>query len=460
MEVHVVPEPLLEFGFGAVHQEHRPGITQHGPADLEMDQRRDTIRVGLVGISKDIADVETYLVDCCRNGQPGKRSDLAHLFPAFPGCDRTSGFRARLRFPADGKRPLSRRMLKPLTDATTDADRLKAAVAICGDEVRRTVARADVDVVVVARPPGIPDGVADELGTGADFHDLLKAGVISTDQPIQVIRPPTWRRSTAIEDPATVAWNLFTALYYKAKGKPWRLRTDRRQPARCFVGVSFARSGEGDRLFATVAQVFNELGDGVVVRGALAHRSSDDRQPHLSADDAERLLVDALERYREEHGNPPAAITVHKTSAFSEDERDGFLRAAETERLSQCELLWLTDADDAMLIRGTNYFPPLRGTVLTLAEDEHVLYTHASVPYYRTYPGLHVPRPLGVRPFAAERPIDELAAEILALTKLNWNRARIDSRLPITLLTARRVACILRHVDPSVTPATRYANYM
>ena len=136
------------------------------------------------------------------------------------------------------------------------------------------------------------------------------------------------------------------------------------------------------------------------------------------------------------------------------------MRAADRERLQQCELLWLTDAEDAMLIRGANYFPPLRGTLLTLSESEHVLYTHASVPYYRTYPGLHIPRPLGIRPAIIERSINEHAAEILALTKLNWNRARIDSRLPITLLTARRVARILRHVDPEVRPATRYANFM
>jgi hypothetical protein len=451
IHAEVLPEPLLEFGFGATHQEQRAGIVQHGPADIEMPDRCDTIRVGLVGQARDIAEVEQYLTGCTR-GLAAKPSDLRHLFPEFPGCTKATGFRAKLKFPSAGKRPMSRALLKPLHDAETDADKLKAAVAICGDEVRRTVDRAEVDVVVVARPSGIPDGVAVELGTGADFHDLLKADVIATPQPIQVLRSLTWRRSTTIEDPATVAWNLFAALFYKAGGKPWRLRTDRRKPSRCFVGVSFARSGEGDRLFATVAQVFNELGDGVVVRGAVAHRSQHDRQPHLEREDAERLLADALERYGEEHGTPPATVTLHKTSAFSDDERDGFMHAAETARLLQCELVWLSDADDAMLVRGTSYFPPLRGTLLTLSEDESVLYTHASVPYYRTYPGLHVPRPLGIRPCVVERPVADLAAETLALTKLNWNRARIDSRLPITLLTARRVASILRHVDAGVTP--------
>ncbi len=111
-----------------------------------------------------------------------------------------------------------------------------------------------------------------------------------------------------------------------------------------------------------------------------------------------------------------------------------------------------------MLVRGTSYFPPLRGTLLTLSEDST---SSTRTPASRTAaPGLHVPRPLGIRPCVIDRPINELAAETLALTKLNWNRARMDTRLPITLLNARRVANILRHVDSGVTPASRYANYM
>ena len=56
--------------------------------------------------------------------------------------------------------------------------------------------------------------------------------------------------------------------------------------------------------------------------------------------------------------------------------------------------------------------------------------------------------------------IEEIASEILALSKLNWNPARLDARKPITLLTGRRVGEALRHVPEDVAPATRYAYYM
>jgi hypothetical protein len=173
------------------------------------------------------------------------------------------------------------------------------------------------------------------------------------------------------------------------------------------------------------------------------------------------LLNAALARYREEHRKLPAAVTLHKTSSFSAEETAGFLRARDESGLSECELLWIsTRSEHAMLIRGTQYHPPLRGTLLTLNPDEHALYTHGSVPFYKTYPGLYVPRTLGIRPALIERFGEEIAAEILALTKLNWNRARLDGKKPITLLTAERVGQILRHVPAHVTPAPRYANYM
>jgi hypothetical protein len=217
---------------------------------------------------------------------------------------------------------------------------------------------------------------------------------------------------------------------------------------------------ETTQLHTSVAQVFNELGDGVIVRGALARRSGEDKQPHLERDDAHALLEGALKRYRDEHGTAPADITLHKTSAFSSEEREGFLAAADTADLHSCDLVWITDSEETFMIRGASNYPPMRGTLLTLDDEHHAVYTHGSVPYYKTYPGMYVPRPLGVRIAESDRSIAEIASEILALSKLNWNRARLDARKPITLLTARRVGEVLRHVPDNVTPAARYAYYM
>lgn len=455
-----IAEPELEFGYAARHQEQRKGLTLHGPADIELESRPTILRLGMLGQRRDIGELQEWLERCVR-GIPGRDDTaLTTLFPAFPGTGEESTFRIDLQFPDEGKRQLTTRQLRPIGEAETEAECIRAAADLIAGEVHALLENASVDVVLIARPPGVPDGVAAGSKVGLNFHDVLKAKCISAAVPIQLIRARTWRGGLGVEDEASRAWNLMTALYYKCGGKPWRLARPRNRRSRCFVGISFARGERNNQLHTSVAQVFNELGDGVVVRGALARRSGKDKQPHLSEKDACKLLDDALTRYREHHGNPPAEITIHKTSSFSPAERRGFLKAVDEAQLRSCDLLWITNSEDAFLVRGSSRYPPMRGTLLELDEEIFALYTHGSVPYYKTYPGMYVPRPLGIRPAETERDITEIASEILALSKLNWNRARMDARKPITLLTSKRVGEILRHVDKGVTPAARYAFYM
>lgn len=73
---------------------------------------------------------------------------------------------------------------------------------------------------------------------------------------------------------------------------------------------------------------------------------------------------------------------------------------------------------------------------------------------------MYVPRPLGFRIVDAETGPVGLAAEILALTKMNWNATPLDGQQPITLRTADTVGDILRHLGSDAQPAGRYAFYM
>jgi hypothetical protein len=227
----------------------------------------------------------------------------------------------------------------------------------------------------------------------------------------------------------------------------------------CFVGISFYRGNTGTSLDTAVAHVFNERGDGVIVRGGAAHISKEDNQPHLGATDAHTLLQTALDSYRREHHTLPARVVIHKSSRFVTDEITGFDSAAEARDLAALDLIWITDSEDAQLFRP-GAAPPLRGTLLTLSPTEHALYTGGSIEFYSTYPGMYVPHPIGIRPAHMTRSPREVAMELLALSKMNWNQARLDGRYPITLYTAEKVKRILRFCDPSQAIATRYAQYM
>ena len=75
-----------------------------------------------------------------------------------------------------------------------------------------------------------------------------------------------------------------------------------------------------------------------------------------------------------------------------------------------------------------------------------LLFTRGSVPIYRTYPGLREPRPIMIRPYSLDTPMSDVAMDILALTKMNWNTTQFDGALPIPIRAARQVGKVLRHV--------------
>ena len=105
--------------------------------------------------------------------------------------------------------------------------------------------------------------------------------------------------------------------------------------------------------------------------------------------------------------------------------------------------------------------PPSRCAVpSSIWVQRNTLYTGGSVESYSTYPGMYVPHPVGIRPALLTRSPRDVATELLALSKMNWNQARLDARLPITLRTAEQVKRVLRFCRPNQAVATRYAQYM
>ena len=100
------------------------------------------------------------------------------------------------------------------------------------------------------------------------------------------------------------------------------------------------------------------------------------------------------------------------------------------------DLLWIQESSPIAVFRDGNY-PVLRGTFIDL-NGKGLLYTRGSVPYYGTYPGLRVPRPLLLVPHDnTDSAILTLAKDVLALTKVNWNTTQFDQKLPAPIKAAR-----------------------
>jgi hypothetical protein len=477
MKLSILAEPDLEFAGGSRHIDPRHGVSYYGPADAGTTGL-STIRVGIVGTREAIQGVKSWL-DRCREPLAAKQSRLTHLYLPFPGFDTNAGFRSTIVWNSRLERTLDKRAVEGLT-TLSPLDAVRAAGDLYDTELATLNEEPNCDVVIVCRPDELPEQAVSTPNPdkpweeprrehlGVDFHSLLKARSLRTSRPIQIIRRQTWDKTHSPadesqrrpqQDEATKAWNLHTALYYKAGGVPWRMTRSSDDLTSCFVGVAFYRSADEQTLQTSVAQVFNERGDGVIVRGAQATQSKDDRQPHLTGDDAKDLLEQSLARYRSEHRTIPARVILHKTSSFSAAELEGFQAAADHERIHQLELIWIPRSDPFRLFRQGEH-PPLRGTMVSLSDERHLLYTRGSVPLYKTYAGMYVPSVLPFRIARADSSATEIAMELLMLTKMNWNATQLDGRVPITLRTADSIGNILKHLGPGELPQPRYAYYM
>lgn len=464
------PEPCLDTAFGSgKHIDIRFGLRDYGPLDASSSLAPKSIGIGLVGTAETTEGVSLWLQKC-QAGIAAKASKQPRLFPEFPSIDGLTAFRCNIVVDSSRTRNINRTALAHLEKIPTNAARVERAVQLFMEELNILCENTQPQVIICAPPMQLLEGLASGTPSAIryDFHHLLKARAMSLRIPIQIILPATYDESKSrkqtkagilrpLQDEATRAWNIFCALYYKAGGTPWRLIRASTALQTCYVGVSFFDSLDRSVLLTSVAQVFNERGEGVVVRGGTAAISKDDRQPHMS-EEAFTLLRSALARYKEVHRTLPARIVIHKSSSFSEEERLGFEQALAEVEIESYDLLHLRESEGRLYRDGV--YPPLRGTLLELSEDQSILYTRGSVPFFETYPGLYVPRPTHITIESAEQGMRFLSQEILALTKLNWNSTQFDGFSPVTLRASREVGKVLRFCEAGQKIEPRYSFYM
>ena len=299
------------------------------------------------------------------------------------------------------------------------------------------------------------DQPEDEL----NFRRALKAKSMHLGIPIQLIREQTFQETVTQQDTATKAWNFCTAIYYKAgQTVPWKLIKNEARTAACYVGVGFYRSRDRQTLNTSLAQIFNELGNGVILRGTQVDVDKYDRTPHLNANQAHDLLTKAINEYEFALETSPGRLVIHKTSNFTLQEIDGLRGAAEERRINSID--FITILDSSLRFFRDGIYPPVRGTNLKLEEDKYVLFTKGSVMHYQTYPGPYIPQPIEIRIFESEESPEVICEEILGLTKMNWNNTQFDGKYPITIECARRVGQILKYLDKTDKPQIKYSFYM
>ena len=473
MNVEHLLEPRLLFANGT-HICPRRGIAEYGVFDQTQATRRSEIYIGGIGTANCIDLLDTWLKRC--GGLIAAASDVKqeNLRLPFCGFNRKSGFGADMKYSADLSRTIKKSEIKAILDIEDRSARVLSAIELYYEHVKFLAQNRHVDVVVCVIPNNLYEAIANEEPPGEEtleaeveiheelnFRRALKAKTMPFAKPLQLVRQVSLdgTKVAGQQDDATKAWNFCTALYYKSGPTiPWKLDQDNSRASSCAVGISFYRSRDRQTLSTSLAQIFDELGNGLILRGTPVDIDKEDRVPRLAEGQAYDLLTAALNEYRVALRNYPARVVIHKSSHFSDEEIDGLESAAKEVHIDTVDFVTVMDSK-LRLFRDGNY-PPYRGTLASLDDDRRLLYTRGSVWYYQTYPGLYVPRPIELRIVRSEESPNFIAKEVLGLTKMNWNNTQFDGKYPVTLGCSRKVGEIMKYLTDTDTPQIRYGYYM
>lgn len=506
-EAFFVEEPKLLFADGQTFVDPKTGLKLFGPFGASSDPER-VIRVGVIGTGQSIGAFLSYLTRCegkiaAGFNSRGKAYDPV-CFPDYPGNAADSPLRCRFTCESRHQRVVAAEAFTSALKSGTVSGKLRDVVGVLLPHVEALAElEPQPDVIAVVLPKDVENECAavgnsfqklkvtltpvqklkqslekeaakskqtlfdlefaeDPAANPAlagywNIHHAFKAHVMKFEIATQILWESTLHPDGKGQDPASIAWNLFTALYYKSGNIPWQ---PQKMPENtCFVGISFYRDSPmvGANIETSLAQVFG-AGEGIVLKGSRGVIDKKrDRRPHLTEPGAESLLRSAVASYTNSHnGVGPSRVVVHKTSRFWPEEIAGLRKALVGVKLH--DFLTLEFLGTRFMRAGEH--APLRGTVVQLQPRNYLLFTQGYVPFFRLYPGMRIPHPLEIVEHHGDSTPQQVCEEILALTKLNWNNCSFAGGLPITLRFAQNVGKIIAELPAGVTPKTKFKYYM
>lgn len=290
-----------------------------------------------------------------------------------------------------------------------------------------------------------------------DLHDSVKIYAAQKNIKIQFIE----ERSIMQPNRAKVAWWLSLALYTKASGIPWSIEKAEKDSA--YIGIGFAIKRTGiNKISIGTSQVFDSTGLGLrFYMQPIKTPIYIGKNPYMSKNDARQLITNLKTSYYSyDPSRKLKRVVIHKTIPFIEEEISGI-----SEALCDIENIELIQIQRHKFFRGfeginysgelkLNNYPIRRGTVVILDLNRFLLWTHGSVKnneivknrdYYQGARG--IPSPLLIKRFLGKDPIEKIAYEILALSKMNWNGAQLYSTMPVTLDFSSDLACMSKQSE-------------
>lgn len=428
---------------------HNPleGLVVHGP--YSPFPTGDRLRVATISIPEQQKRLFQFLGQLHKSA---KVNDRPAYVPEFPGFENIFGVHLEGATGEQSHPTLSANAPGEGTDGphTNLANALTRAILGLRD------VREQWDVIAILLPQSweplrkSPDGQY-------DLHDRIKAAVAPLGIPVQFL----WEHSAlASKQWCSTAWRLSLAFFAKAGGIPWRI-TPTTLTTTAYVGLHYAiRGGTKNEYVTCCSQVFDSQGGGLeFVAYNLGPRERGPRNnPHLSREEMRTVMSRTADLYRLRHaGAMPQRFVIHKETAWRADEIEGVYdawgTAADIECISLQRSRWigvdLKSQGNPDPLPQT--MPVKRGTIQQFDGLSGLLWTRGPSKVgvsgkWFSPDGKSLPKPLVFTRHAGRGDFALLAADILALTKLDWNNDSPYNPLPVTLGYAQKLAEVVSNV--------------
>ncbi|WP_183097365.1 argonaute/piwi family protein [Nocardioides pelophilus] len=292
-----------------------------------------------------------------------------------------------------------------------------------------------------------------------DLHDRLKATAAPLACPIQVVR-----EAGALQFPlyCSMYWRLSIALLTKAGGVPFRIV----QPTptdTAYIGLAYAiRGGTANEFVTCCSQVFDAEGGGFEFIAYNVGADRDLDNPHLTREEMHTVMTRSASLYqRRRAGAMPARLVAHKTTRWTPDEIAGVFDAwsaavPEIECLQvRSQTPWtgvaLREHKDNKGAEPHDW-PVDRGSLQYLSYHEALLWVSGTAQGVGVRGGKYnqaakaLPMPISFERDAGQGPLEVPAAEILALSKLDWNNDALYGHTPVTISYSQKLAKMIGRV--------------
>ena len=286
-----------------------------------------------------------------------------------------------------------------------------------------------------------------------DLHDFLKASCVQRGIATQFLNQDT----LADQYQCRVWWWLSLALYVKGMRTPWLL--DDLADDTAFVGLGFSidtNASRGDHVVLGCSHIYSERGEGLQYRLSKVENPIIRRgNPFMSEDDARRTGDTIRQLFFSARKKLPERVVLHKRTPFVKAEQEGLRDGLSgVQRIDMLEigidhaLRYIASVPKPNGKPEEDRFPVRRGTTIALDDYSALLWVHGATtavnnPRWRYYQGKRrIPAPLFVKRYAGRTPLQELAREILGLSKMNWNTFDLYTKLPATLQSSGDMAKI------------------